>query len=99
MAQTTYTGTTFYPTNLQDAKVILYIYDSCKYNDDFDSDKEIKVEYTGLISWTIVEGGKEAEEIESHTDCADEYHEYLVLNFANGETSTFRNSHVTMFII
>ena len=98
MAQATYTGTMFYPTQekLAQAKVIIYVYDSCKY--DGDAERIAEVEYTGLESWTIVEGDKEAEEIEAHTDCEDEYHEYLILNFANGETSTFRNSHVTMFI-
>lgn len=96
MAQATYTGTMFYTNNLQEAEVIVYVYDSCKYDEEAKRIAEVK--YTGLTSWTIVEGGEEAEEIEAHTDCEDEYHEYLILNFANGETSTFRNSHVTMFI-
>ena len=42
----------------------------------------------------------DAEEIERETDDSgiDEHHEYLRLNFVNGETATFRNSHTTMFI-
>lgn len=101
MAQRTYTGTTFHPTNLAEATVTLYIFDSCKYSDDFDSEKVIKTTYRGLTSWTIVEGGEEAEEIEALTDGSsiDEYHEYLILRFEDGSESTFRNSHVTMFII
>ena len=100
MAQRTYTKTMFH-RNLEEAKVLLYIYDTCKYTDDFhySPEERTEVNYTGLTSWTVVEGGKEAEEIEAHTDCIDEFHEYLILRFANGETATFRNSHVTLFII
>lgn len=63
--------------------------------------KRTKVEYTGVTAWDIIEGGKEAEEIEAMTDAnsIDENHEYLVLHFENGETATFRQSHVDMFII
>ncbi len=73
--------------NLKEATVKLFV-----------GDKE--VEYTGVIAWDIIEGGKEAEEIEAETDESgiDESHSYLVLHFENGETSTFRNSHVDMFI-
>lgn len=73
--------------NLKEATVKLFVGDK-------------KVEYTGVIAWDIIEGGKEAEEIEACTDESgiDENHTYLVLHFENGETSTFRNSHVDMFI-
>ena len=55
--------------------------------------------YTGVKSWSIIDG-EDAEEIERETDDSgiDEHHEYLRLNFVNGETATFRNSHTTMFI-
>lgn len=95
----TYTGTTFYPTNLNEATVELFVYETDKYSIK-SRDEGIRVTYTGVTSWDIVEGGEDAEEIERDTDgsCIDENHEYLVLHFEDGETSTFRNSHVSMFI-
>lgn len=40
-----------------------------------------------------------AEEIFKETDgtCIDEYNEYVILHFEDGETATFRNSHVDCF--
>lgn len=96
----TYTQTiTMSNEELQQATIKLYISEYSKYDPDT-SGGEIEVEYTGLTAWDIIEGGKEAEEIESETDCngIDENHEYLVLHFNDGTTSTFRNSHVDMFI-
>lgn len=76
------------------------VYDFCKYTataEDFENTKRIIIH--NIESWEIVTG-EDAKEIEDHTDgsCIDEYHEYLVLNLVGGETSTFRNSHVDMFI-
>lgn len=88
--------------DLTQAQVTIYLYEGCKYNAKSDEDlgKKIKIEYTNLSHWDIIEGGEEAREIESHTDgsCIDEYHEYLVLHFNDGTEATFRNSHVVMFI-
>lgn len=95
----TYTGTwTMSNEKLQKATIRLYVYDVDKYTQDITEEKEVT--YTGLIAWDIIEGGEEAEAIEAQTDAnsADEHHEYLVLHFNNGETATFRNSHVDMFI-
>ena len=94
----TYTGTMFYPTNLAEATIVLRVYEQTKY--EADAEDAIEVKYTGVTSWDIISGGEEAEEIERDTDgsCIDENHEYLVLHFEDGETSTFRNSHVSMFI-
>ena len=80
-----------------DAKVKLYVYENSKYTGNVGEEREIN--YTGLKSYSIVDG-EDAIEIESYTDesCIDENHEYLVLNFIDGSTSTFRNSHVDMFI-
>ena len=48
----------------------------------------------------FIEGGKEAEAIESivDKDGIDENHEYLVPHFSNGITATFKSSHVDMFL-
>lgn len=94
----TFTRTTFIE-DLSKATVTIYITDDVKYNLT-ETSNEIKVEYTGLTSWDIIEGGTEAKELESETDDSgiDEYHEYLVLHFENGTQSTFRNSHCDMFI-
>lgn len=87
--------------NLVNAKVIIDLYENCKYfaKSHADLGETRKVEYTGLSSWSIVTGN-EAKEIEDMTDgsCIDEFHEYLVLSFEDGSEVTFRNSHVDMFL-
>ena len=85
--------------DLAKATIKLFIFEGCKYTAK-DLGKETEVEYTGVTSWDVIEGGIEAEEIESMTDAnsIDEFHEYLVLHFEDGSESTFRNSHVDMFI-
>lgn len=97
----TYTRTLMV-ADLEKATFKLYINEGCKYTAKTAEDlgKEFEVEYTGVTSYDIIEGGVEAEAIEAETDedGVDEFHEYLVLHFSNGETSTFRNSHVTLFI-
>nr|DAU61215.1 MAG TPA: hypothetical protein [Caudoviricetes sp.] len=88
--------------DLTKAVVELHIYENCKYTTKRAelAKEEIMVSYTGVKSYSIIEGGKEAKAIESITDASgvDEYHEYLVLHFENGTTSTFRNSHVDMLV-
>ena len=82
---------------LQKATVIIDITTGVKY--EADSGEETTVTYTGLTQWSIV-GGEDALEIEADLSESekDEYHEYLVLEFNDGTTATFRNSHVDMFI-
>ena len=93
----TYTGTLFQP-ELTKAKVLLIVYEYSKY-DEVDGG-EYETEYTGVTSWDIIEGGEEAEEIEKRRPRdTDEYHEYLVLHFANGSKKTFKNSYVNMFVM
>lgn len=75
-------------------RVIVKVYDLAKY--DAHSTKIAQVEYD-IEGFKVVSGGAEAEEIENSGDIVDEYHEYLVLDLGNGETATFRNSHVDMF--
>jgi len=81
--------------DLEKATVRVYIYHGTKYEDH---EELATAEYTGVTSWDIIEGGEEAKEIEKDADRIDENHEYLVLHLNNGETATFRNSHVDMFI-
>lgn len=92
----TYTRTMFMTNEeLQKATVKLFITEGLKWEDA--NEKEVK--YTGLKSWSIIDG-EDAKQIEAETDasCIDENHEYLVLEFVDGTTATFRNSHVDMFI-
>ena len=75
------------------------VYNECKYTASekaFENSKTVI--YEDVASWDIVDG-KDADDIEKHTDgsCIDDYHEYLVLHFTNGETGTFRNSYVDMY--
>lgn len=79
-------------------KVSVKIYDGIKYLRG--SEKVNERTYTDVVSWKIV-GGKEAEEIEKEYigNYLDELQEYLILKFADGTTSTFRNSHTDLFKI
>lgn len=100
MAKRTYTHTLFHD-DLREATVTLYFSDGVKHSKVYglnEDEEENKVEFKGLKSWTIVEGGEEAKAIESIIDETDENHEYLVLTFDN-RNEFYRNSHVAMFII
>lgn len=82
---------------LEKAKVTIYMTEGLKWES---IGHEEPIEYTGLVSWDIIEGGADAEEIEICIDeeMTDEMHEYLVLHFNDGSEATFRNSHTIMFI-
>lgn len=98
MAKRTYEGTwTISKEKLPKATFIIEIFGATKYEQ---AEPDNKVEYKGVTSWDIIEGGEEAEAIEAETDAsgADEYHEYLILHFEDGETATFRNSHIDLRI-
>ena len=92
----TYTGTIFNP-DLTKATIKLYVHEAVKW-EAAEEDEKVAT-YRNVKAWSIV-NGEDAEEIEKYTDesCIDELHEYLVLHFADGETATYRNSHVEMFI-
>lgn len=80
-------------------KMKVKVYDEVKYSPL--SQKVAEIEYDGVEGFDVVSDPVTVEEIENHTDAAgiDENHEYLILYFENGETSTFRNSHVDLFRI
>lgn len=69
---------------------IVMVYNKCKYYNDSEVIAEVKYNIKG---YEVVNGGARAEEIERDTDTygVDDFHEYLILNLADGETSTFRN--------
>ncbi len=101
----TYTGTLFNP-DLTKAKIELYISKVNKYNRGSriyiageEPEDEERIILPPVKSWTIVEGGAEAEAVESIMDEVDDNHEYLIINFANGTTEIYRNSYVTMFVL
>lgn len=80
------------------ATVEIELHKSVKYFDE--SDNLDCIVYTDAVAWEVVAGEAAAKiEAESDGSCIDDFHEYLVITFANGETSTFRNSYVDMFII
>ena len=94
----TYHGTLFV-RDLRNATIEVTVYDKPKY--EVQDEAGTRINYKGVTSWDIIEGGAEAAEIEAETDgfCIDEYHEYLVLHFEDGTQATFRNSHAVMFIL
>ena len=97
MAKITYTGTT---PDISKATVRILCYEASKYEAGHGIEYR-ETQYTGVTAWDIIEGGEEAEAIERESDesSIDENHEYLVLHFEDGTTSTFRNSHVDMMLI
>lgn len=81
-------------------KAELFICKTCKYeatNEELENSTRAIYE---VSSWDIVTGD-DATQIGLTTDEAsrDEYNEYLVLHLTDGDTATFRNSHVDMFRI
>ena len=71
---------TMFIENLAEATVKLYITEQPKWK-SWTRDRE--VEYKGVTSWDIIEGGEEAAEIEADLGDLDfdEAHTYLVLHF------------------
>ena len=78
-----------------DMKINMKLYDKCKYGEDAKVIKDVNI--TGIESLEVKE--IPANEILSETDgsCVDDYNEYLILTYDNGETSTYRNSYVDVF--
>ena len=78
-----------------DMKINMKLYDKCKYGEDAKVIKDVNI--TGIASLEVKE--IPASEILRETDgsCVDDYNEYLILTYDNGETSTYRNSYVDVF--
>ena len=78
-------------------KLNIKLFDKCKYEEDAKIIKDVNI--TGIISLEVVE--IPASKILTETDgsCVDDYNEYLILTYDNGETSTYRNSYVDVFRI
>lgn len=74
------------------------VYSGVKY--DLSNEKVTEVEYKDIEGFEVVTGER-ATEIGSMTDeeSKDEYNEYLVITFKDGQTATFCNSHVDLFRI
>ena len=74
------------------------VYDKCKY--EADSKKVKETEYNNIRGFEVVTGER-ATEIGNETDenSRDEYNEYLIITLADGQKSTFCNSHVDLFRI
>ena len=74
------------------------IYNGVKYESS--SEKVAEVEYNNVRGYKVVTGDRATNiGLETDKNSRDEYNEYLIITLENGETSTFRNSHVDMFII
>ncbi len=76
-------------------KVKVKVYDGVKYWDG--TEKVAEVEYD--IKDYEVKQISDEEIAAMGFDTVDEFEEYLILTFENGETSTFCNSHVDLFRI
>ena len=94
MAVRTYTRTLFHD-DLREATIILNFFENNKYEDE-EPVNTIRVK--GLKKWQLVEGGDEAKALEEVCE-KDEYNEYLVLYFENGDNEIYPNTKVVMFVV
>lgn len=74
-------------------KILVKVYDGSKY--DATSEKVAETLYNDVVSLDVKSISDD--EILKVFDDVDEYGEYAILTFADGTTSTFRNSHVDIF--
>lgn len=78
-------------------KLYVIVYDKCKYEKD---SKEIwEGKYTDVEKFEVKEISQDEILKETDGSCVDDYNEYLILYLGNGETATFRNSYVDIFMI
>ena len=73
--------------------ILVKVYDGSKY--DAISEKVAETRYNDVVSLEVKSISDD--EILKVFDDVDEYGEYAILTFADGTTSTFRNSHVDIF--
>lgn len=73
--------------------ILVKVYDGSKY--DPTSEKVAETRYNDVVSLDVKHISDD--EILKVFDEVDEYGEYVILTFADGTTSTFRNSHVNIF--
>lgn len=76
----------------------LIIYNKCKYHGK--DEEGTTLHRDGIKNWQIVTD-EDAEALEARTDgsCIDDYHEYLILNYTDGTSETYRNSYVDLFAV
>ncbi len=74
-------------------RVLVKVYSGSKY--DAASEKVAETRYNDVANISIKTISDD--EILKVLDDVDEYGEYAILTFADGTTSTFRNSHVDIF--
>ena len=82
---------------LQSKNVKVDIYSEVKYTaseEVFENAKTVDYSFCGGFD---VVNGKEAGIENTDGSCVDDYDEYVILYFEDGETATFRNSYVDIF--
>ena len=75
-------------------EILVKVYDNCKYK--VNSHKVAEIEYEDVVSVEV----KTMSDKEAYTegyDEVDDFNEYVIIKFANGATSSFRNSYVDIF--
>lgn len=77
-------------------KVEVRVYNTCKYEPTSEVKNSAKYQ---IIGYEVKQISDEEICKEADESCLDEYQEYLVLYLSDGDTATFRNSHVDMFLI
>lgn len=71
------------------------VYNKCKYKEG--SKVIADVNLTDIASLEVKEISANEILRKYSGSCLDDYNEYLILTFENGETSTYRNSYVDVF--
>lgn len=80
------------------SKVSVERYSACKYSSNPGNCEEIH--YDNVEAFEVVEGTNAAKlEAEMDGSLLDDYHEYLIIYFANGGTATYRNSYADLFMV
>lgn len=76
-------------------RVIVERYENCKYTQPEDGER---IHYENAEAFEVIHGEAAAQlEAEMDGSMVDDFHEYLVIYFTNGETAIFRNSYADLF--